>query len=58
METMLKLGLKRTESDACLLMGQGILVLIHADDFQILSPSNKEIDKFTEGMRQVLNQSG
>ena len=50
-----KLGLRRTVSDACLFMGKDILVLMHVDDFQILSPSLKKVDWLIKSMRKTYN---
>ena len=51
-ETMIALGLKRTQSDACLFIGKGVIVLIHVDDLQIFSPDEKRIDWFIDCMRK------
>lgn len=49
-DTMTKLDLKRTSSDACLFTGKGVIVLVHVDDFQIFSPSEQKINEFIKGM--------
>ncbi|KJX96367.1 retrovirus-related Pol polyprotein from transposon TNT 1-94 [Zymoseptoria brevis] len=51
-DTLQKLGLTRTVSDACLFQGKGILVLLHVDDFQIFGQSDHKIDKLIKGLEQ------
>jgi len=50
--TLQKLGMHRTASDACLLIGNDTLVLMHVDDFQIFSPSLSKIDKLIKSMEK------
>ena len=45
----------RTASDACLFIGNGVMALMHVDDFQILSPSKSKIDWLINGMRKKYN---
>ena len=51
-ETLEKLGLRRTASDACLFQGNGIIVLLHVDDFQICATSEQKIDRLIAGLKK------
>jgi len=48
-----KLGLKPTRTDPCLFMGENLLVLIHVDDFQAFSYSQKRIDQFFQDFNKM-----
>ena len=50
--TIEALGLKRTETDACLFTRKGIIVLMHVDDFQVFSPTMAKAQWFIDAMKK------
>lgn len=51
-DTMVEMGMERLKSDACVFTSKGIIVIMHVDDFQIFSVTQKRADWFLQGLKK------